>query len=124
MRRVWDTIRGYFWWTYERGSVQYDVMVTVILLFIFLAPRYMNFNDKPAERTVHPTGIYVQSGGGDMIEFQVDAGDIGDKHGDDLEVELLKRIEPISGEVQIVDFKAVTDKAGKVTGYTVRARRR
>ena len=124
MKSVWNTIRGYFWWTFDRGSVQYDVMVTVILLFIFLAPRKIDFRDKPAERTVHPTGVYVQSAGGDMLQFQVEASAIGDKQGEDLEAALLKVIEPISGEVRILDFKTVTDKTGKVTGYTVRAQRR
>ena len=29
-------LRSYFFWTYERGSFHYDVMVTLILLFLFL----------------------------------------------------------------------------------------
>ena len=38
--------RGLFW-TYERGTWQYDIMVVLILLFIFLVPREW-FHDKPA----------------------------------------------------------------------------
>ena len=49
------TIKGYIWWTYERGSFHYDVMVTVILLFIFLAPRLIDFRDKPPAPNPHPT---------------------------------------------------------------------
>ena len=30
--------RGFFW-TYERGTWQYDVMVILILAFIFVTPR-------------------------------------------------------------------------------------
>src|SRR3990172_8782336 len=37
--------RGFFW-TYERGSWQYDIMVILILAFIFLTPRGW-FHDRP-----------------------------------------------------------------------------
>ncbi len=37
--------RGFFW-TYERGTWQYDVMVILILVFIFATPREW-FHDKP-----------------------------------------------------------------------------
>jgi len=47
MGRVWKTISSFIWWSYDRGSIQYDIMVTLILLFIFLAPRKINFKDKP-----------------------------------------------------------------------------
>lgn len=48
------TIKGYIWWTYERGSFHYDVMVTIILLFIFLAPHLIDFRDKPPALNAHP----------------------------------------------------------------------
>ena len=35
--------RSYVFWTYQRGSAHYDVMVTLILLFIFVSPRFINF---------------------------------------------------------------------------------
>ena len=38
--------RGLFW-TYERGTWQYDIMVVMILAFIFLTPRDW-FHDRPA----------------------------------------------------------------------------
>jgi len=49
-----NTIKRYIWWTYERGSFHYDVMVTIILLFIFLAPRMIDFRDKPPAQNRHP----------------------------------------------------------------------
>ena len=55
MGKVSQTIKGYLWWTYPRGSVHYDVMVTVILAFIFLAPLWINFRDKPQERPPRQT---------------------------------------------------------------------
>ncbi len=55
------TIKGYIWWTYERGSFHYDVMVTIILLFIFLAPRFIDFRDKPPAPNAHRTSGSVSS---------------------------------------------------------------
>ena len=48
-------LKSYIWWTYDRGTIHYDVMVTLILLFIFAAPRFIDFRDKPAPSNVHPT---------------------------------------------------------------------
>ena len=59
MNSIAKTIKGYVWWTYPRGCFHYDVMVTVILLFIFVAPLFIGFNDKPVERTAHLTGVIV-----------------------------------------------------------------
>ena len=52
---MWKTIKRYIWWTYERGSVPYDIMVTLILAFIFITPLFLNFKDKPVERVPHQT---------------------------------------------------------------------
>ena len=49
MTEIWRTIRGYILWSHERGTIQYDVMVTLILLFLFLSPVWINFKDKPVE---------------------------------------------------------------------------
>ena len=50
MGAIWRTIRGYILWSYERGSLHYDIMVTLILLFVFVSPHFINFKDKPVER--------------------------------------------------------------------------
>src|SRR5712691_3307013 len=64
MTRIWRTIRGYILWSYERGTLQYDVMVTLILIFVFLSPYWINFRDKPVERNPHPTDVIITSDGG------------------------------------------------------------
>lgn len=38
MNRVMAVLRGIWFWTYDRGTWQYDVMCAAILLFIFLTP--------------------------------------------------------------------------------------
>jgi hypothetical protein len=122
MSRIWQTIRSYIFWTYDRGSMQYDVMVTLILAFIFLAPYWVNFKDKPIERTPHQTGVVVSPDGQSGFIYQVDAAAV---HGDptSVETDLLRVIEPISGEVDITRYEAVRDAKGHIVAYKVWASR-
>lgn len=39
MSRIWRAITNVLFWTYSRGSWQYDLMCASILAFIFLTPR-------------------------------------------------------------------------------------
>ena len=122
------TIRGYIAWTYERGSLHYDLMVTIILLFIFLAPLRIDFKDKPLERTGHQTGVLVTQDGQDII-YQVDAT-ARDPHGQlivnasDPQPGLQMVIEEIAGEVEIERWERVTDRSGKIVAYKAWVKRR
>ena len=117
---VWRTIRSFILWSHERGSVQYDVMVTLILLFVFFSPRFIHFNDTPVERNPHPTGVLVYGdpdGNGLVYEVNSKAVQPGDAAG--LEAQLVRIIEPISGEISITKYEPVMDKKGKVLSYKV-----
>ena len=122
------TIRGYILWTYERGSLHYDIMVTLILLFIFLAPLRFDFKDKPQERTTHQTGVLVTQDGQNIL-YQVDAA-ARDQHGqlivndENPEAGLRRVIEEIAGEVEIVRYERLTDRSGKVVAYKAWVKRR
>ncbi len=119
MSRILKTIRGYILWTYERGSMQYDVMVTLILAFIFITPYWINFKDKPVERSPHPTGVVVFSDGQSGLIYQVDASAVDGRDAAAVEAGLLRVIEPISGEVDIKRYEPVRDSRGNVTAYKV-----
>ena len=120
---VWRTVRGFILWSFERGSVQYDVMVTLILLFVFFSPRVINFNDRPVQRNPHSTGVVVYPDGAGALVYQVDGKAV--QGGDDAAVrdQLLRVIEPISGGVSITHYEPVTDSKGHVTAYKVWAER-
>lgn len=117
------TIRGYIWWTHSRGNLHYDIMVTIILLFIFVTPLYVDFNDKPAERTPHPTGVVVQPDGTEGFIYRVDASAVKGTSGPEITQSLKSVIEPISGEVRIERYEAVTDGSGRVVAYQVWVKR-
>ncbi len=117
---------SYFFWSYERGSIQYDVMVTAILLFIFVGPRFIDFKDKPvATPPIRGSEVLVKSSSanGDLT-YEVRAEDLGDASTDSARrAALLRVIEPISGEVTLEGYQAVPDTKGKVIAYEATVRR-
>ena len=119
MPSPWKTIRSFIFWEYERGSLQYDLMVTLILAFLFLAPRYVNFNDKPVERNPHPTVVVVLPDGQGGLVYQVEAAAVSGSGEAAIEAALLRVIEPIAGEVTIVRREPVYDRSGRLTAYKV-----
>lgn len=123
MNAVWRTIRGYILWQYERGTLHYDIMVTLILLFIFISPRLIDFNDKPIARNPHPTDVVVTTDAEGHLVYQVEATAISP--GDDRIVreQLLRILEPISGAVSIVSVETMEDHKGKVQSYRIVAKR-
>jgi hypothetical protein len=122
MRRFWEIVKSYIWWSYNRGSVHYDVMVTLILLFIFLTPRWV-FHDKPVERRPHQSEVVVQPDGHEGFIYEVDAGAVTGKSEDEVRENLLSVIEPIAGEVEIAGYEMVKDASGHVMTYRVRVQR-
>ncbi len=118
MSKVGQTLRGYFWWTYPRGNVHYDVMVTLILAFIFITPLWVNFRDKPQEKPARQAEVVVQQVG-DGFLYKVDAAAV--KTGSDVDTRdsLLRIIEPISGYVTIDKYQQVRDGNNNLVAYKV-----
>ena len=123
MNRVWRTIRSYILWQHERGTLHYDIMVTLILIFVFFSPRVINFNDKPVPHDPHPNDVVVTPDAQGGLVYQISASAIA--AGDDASVrsQLLHVIQPISGDVSIVNYEAVRDGKGKVQTYKVLVKR-
>jgi hypothetical protein len=116
---VWRTIRSYVLWSHERGTIHYDVMVTLILLFVFFSPKFINFKDKPVEHNPHRTGVVVLPDGQGGLIYQVEGSAVTSKDEDTVRAELLQIIEPISGEVTITKVEPVRDRSGRVLRYRV-----
>jgi len=119
MGAIWRTIRGYILWSYERGSLHYDIMVTLILLFVFISPIYINFKDIPVERNPHLTGVIVipdEKGG---LVYQIQASAVNAAPGGDVRRQLERIIEPISGAVSITKVETLKDASGNPLSYKV-----
>ena len=123
MNAIWRTIRGYILWQYERGTLHYDIMVTLIILFVLFSPRVVNFNDKPIPRIPHPTEVTVTADAEGHLFYQVEASAISPGDDQAMREQLLRIIEPISGAVSIVRYETVSDHNGKVQSYKVLAKR-
>lgn len=122
-RSVGQVMRSYFFWTYERGSFHYDVMVTLILVFMFGAPFVIDFKDRPVETVaLHASEVLVKeagrAGNSSRFIYQVRAEDMGGaKTETELQAAILRIVEPISGEVTLERYEPVTDAQGKVIAY-------
>ena len=117
------TLRSYIFWTYERGSFHYDVMVTLILLFLFVSPRFINFHDKPV--TAIPLQhsqvlIKEQGSSGNEARF-IYTIRVDDLHGAtsdaDLRKAILNVVEPIAGDITLVSYKPLQDTKGNIVAY-------
>ena len=125
-------LRSYFFWTYERGSLHYDVMVTLILAFLFIAPRLINFKDKPVpDVLLQPTQVLVRhasnNAGPDRSQerliYTVRAADLHNATGPALQDAAMKIIEPISGPITIERITPVQDTTGHTVAYDVTVHR-
>ena len=68
MRRgIFEALKRFVLWDYSRGSLPYDIMVVLILAFIFLTPRQV-FRDQPKPKDV----VMIPSEAGGSV-FWIDA---------------------------------------------------
>ena len=118
---VGQTLKSYILWTHPRGGLHYDVMVTLILAFIFLSPRSI-FKDTPNYRPLHPNEIVVRQDGSNSFVCDVNAGSITTDD-DDLTAALQHVLEPVTGSIEISRYTELRDTSGKLTGYRVWAHR-
>lgn len=119
-RSVRQVLLSYFYWTYSRGSFHYDVMVTLILLFIFLSPQIpgWSFGDQPSSIAgfAHPIEVVRNNGHGLIVTVQ--AADITVPPGASVKAVrqiLRKAIEPVTGDaVSVERWETVKDANGNL----------
>jgi hypothetical protein len=115
MSRIGRTLKGYFFWTYDRGSFHYDVMVTLILAFIFVAPRFIDFKDHPEQGLSHLSRPVVTAEG---KMYQVDASTVDAQDEAMVRANFLRVIRTIAGATATVDrVDPVRDASGHIIAY-------
>ena len=117
-RTVKEVLLSYFYWTYSRGSFHYDVMVTLILAFIFVTPWLWNYGDKPARigGPLHPIQVIGNDGQGVIVTVQASDVDL-DLHTSApnpvVKKALRTAIEPVTGDDVFVEYwETGTDAQG------------
>lgn len=129
---IGKTIKGYLAWEHERGSLHYDVMVTLILAFVFLAPLWIDFKDKPIERRPHQTRVVVLPEEQGLLVYQIDAAEVRGS-GDQAVRESAQRViaQISNSEIEVVKWEPVCRSGGgacdpaqpgRVVAYKVWAR--
>jgi hypothetical protein len=112
-----QVLSSYFYWTYPRGSFHYDVMVTLILAFIFITPHLWDFGATPSlvAGPVHPMQVV---GNGIGVIVTVEASDVNIPAGASyaqVKKALRKAIEPVTGDAVYVEkWQTVTDAQGNL----------
>ena len=123
---MFKLIRSYIFWSYERGSFHYDVMVTLILLFLFLSPHVIDFKDRPVETVALRSSEVLfkeagQSNGNARFMVQIRADQQGGpqpgQSDQERQAAILRVVEPISGDVTLEHYEPVLDSHGKVVAY-------
>ncbi len=124
MKRI---LKSYFYWTYHRGDFHYDVMVTLILAFIFITPHLWDYGEKPSvlDFPTHP--ITVTSDGGRGMIITIQASDVVlSAAAPDSEVRrsLRKAVEPVAGDaVSVQRWELSRDAYGNPLAWKVWAHR-
>ena len=114
-RSFGQVLKSYFYWTYARGSMHYDIMVTLILLFIFVTPHLWDYGARPplVAGPLHPIQVV---GDGPGILITVQASDVKIPAGasyEEVKTALRKAIEPVMGDAVFVEhWDTTTDAQG------------
>jgi hypothetical protein len=109
-----QVLKSYFYWTYSRGSFHYDVMVTLILAFIFITPWLWNYGDKPRSTAAITQPFVIMGDGGRGLIVTLQASDVNVPAGSsDLAIKkaLKKAMEPVLGDSLYVERWQVTRDA-------------
>jgi hypothetical protein len=123
---VRNLLNSYFWWTYERGSFHYDVLVTLILIFMFVSPRFIDFKDRPTETVaLRSSEVLVREAGqvGSSAQFiyqirtDVAGGPKPSQSDDERRAAILSVVEPISGDVTLERAEPVYDEQKHIVAY-------
>jgi hypothetical protein len=114
-------LKRFILWDYKRGSWQYDVMVGVILLFIFLTPRQW-FGDGP--RLPQTRGIAMLPAENGGWAFFVDPKQLGATADNQREAKLAELVQGASSDrrLRVTRVEPVLDSDGELLTYMVFAR--
>jgi len=133
MKKLWRGIVRTIFWSYERGSWPYDVMVLAILAFVLLTPRHW-FHDQPQSNSPDKSNVLLvgQDAGSGTRTYRVDAQLLDPKKrawktSPELEREthdiLSRNVDDLKGHAfEVVRITAVRADDGSIQSYDVTVR--
>ena len=114
-------LKRFILWDYPRGGWQYDVVVGIILAFIFLTPRAW-FGDQP--RIPKASSIAMISSGNGVSAFFIEAGLVAGIPEAQRAAKLNQLLQIRTGDnrLNITRIEPVRDSEGELQGYMAFAR--
>jgi hypothetical protein len=74
MRKLWRGIVNTVFWSYERGSWPYDVLVALIVIFLLATPRrWFQDGPRPSVPASSQVQLLSESSSGDEATYRLDA---------------------------------------------------
>ncbi len=110
-------VGSFVFWSYERGTWQYDLMVGLILAFVFAAPWVTPslFTDRPRPAAAQVVEISSPAGSAYRIEAEVLAGSARS-----LQLSARQVLEEkYSRRIRIQQMRPILDAQGRVRAYEV-----
>jgi len=126
MANLWQILSKTFFWSYERGTWQYDVAVILILVFVLLTPRTW-FRDQPEAAGPAAAGqVQLLSSDGNRQTYRVDARVLTPPKfalQSDLHTALQQALPELrNGNFSISRIEPLRDEQGMVIAYQVETR--
>jgi len=128
MARLGEILSRTFYWSYERGTWQYDVAVALILVFVLLTPTRW-FHDQPqVGMPLNATQVELLSKSGQIEIYRVDSRVLAPPEKtpalqNDLHNVLQKAGPNLSdGRFSIGKIEPIRDEKGNVVAYEVEIR--
>jgi len=122
-----QVLKSYFYWTDSRGSFHYDVMVTLILAFIFITPFVWDYGDKPRSTAANTQPVMVVGDGGHGLIVTLQDSDVNIPAGSSnavIKKSLKKAMEPVLGDSMFVErWELTRDQSGNPVSWKVWAHR-
>ena len=106
MGRLWQGIVSTVFWSYDRGSWPYDLLIVTILVFVLATPRSW-FSDEPSQSLIASSSVHLVSAdeGARTRTYRLDAGALSrDKRTTRPTPELVREAHDILGRT-VVDLR-------------------
>ena len=102
MKIILSTLKKILFWSYERGSLQYDLMCVLILAFIFLSPNRL-FQSRAAAAPLIVRGVEIGPVEPNNLERSIKS--YLERQGYAVNISRIEQGEDSSGDVTYVVYK-------------------
>jgi hypothetical protein len=110
VRGLFTTLKKIFFWNYARNTWQWDLLCMVILIFIFLTPKWWFSTGERAQSMVHQSPVPMT-----LLLTPEDVGNEGDKGRIEQHVKVLMG----RTDVEVLEVRRIPGSDGKTRRFEV-----